>query len=69
MMLLLSAPPLGGSIVAMVGQPGRRRRRGSGEEASRSLLKAEQRAPRSQMTPSLIVLEELTLVLFGNQCG
>lgn len=68
MMLLLSAPPLGGSIVAMVGQPGRRRR-GSGEEASHSLLKAEQRAPRSRMTPSLIVLEELTLVLFGNQCG
>lgn len=67
MMLLLSAPPLGGSIVAMVGQPGRRR--GSGEEASRSLLKAKQRAPRSQVTPSLIVLEELTLVLFGNQCG
>lgn len=67
-MLLLSAPPLGGSIVAMVGQPGRRRR-GSREEASHSLLKAEQRAPRSRMTPSLIVLEELTLVLFGNQCG
>lgn len=69
-MLLLSAPPLGGSIVAMVGPPWRRRR-GSAEEDSCSLVKAEQRAPRSQMTPpaSLIVLEKWTLVLLSKQHG
>lgn len=67
MTLLLSAPPLGGSIVAMVGLPWRRRR-GSVEEASCSQREAEQRAPRSQMTPpaSPVVLEKWTPVLFSN---
>ena len=70
MMPLSSAPPLEGSVVAMVGPPWKRRR-GRAEEAFCSLLKAEQRAPRSQMTPpvSLNALERWTLVLFSHQCA
>lgn len=72
MMLLLSAPPLGGSIVAMVGPPlwrGRRRRRGRVEEASCLLLLMAKESSVWDDTASLNVLENWTLVLRSNLEG